>query len=155
LPQRFSGEFEMMLDDKNRLPIPAAIRKLLDPEIDGKAFYLVFIREWPWLYPMKYYDKLASQIEMSLEPTDEEIEYMHRRFSMASIVEWDGQGRILIPESTLKRCENLGREITLVGSYDKLEIWNRQAWKDRWTSLIKNPKPPVAKDIAPKDVAQA
>lgn len=145
---RFYGEFDLMLDEKNRLPIPAAIRKQLDPEIDGKAFYLVFIRQWPWLYPMKYYEKIMSQVPISLEPTDKEIAYAHRRFGMASLAEWDAQGRILIPETTLRRCENLGKELTIVGANDHLEIWQRQAWRDNWMELLKTssapaPLPPV------------
>jgi MraZ protein len=133
LTPRFLGEFEVMLDEKNRLPIPAAIRKKLEPE---KAMYLVFVKKWPWLYPLSYYDKLMESFQPSLEPTEEEMAFIHKHGSMASIVEWDNQGRVLIPELTLRRCEGLGRELTLVGGINRLEIWNRQAWNTRWTSLL-------------------
>lgn len=39
-------------------------------------------------------------------------------------VDPDSQGRVVIPERLLKRA-GIGKEITLLGVHDHLEIWNR------------------------------
>jgi transcriptional regulator MraZ len=125
----FFGEFELMLDGKNRLPIPAAVRKQIDPEVDGAAFFLVFVESRrPWLYPMNYYRERAAAAPMQETPGKEERDFDRRRFGLASLLEWDKQGRILIPERVMKRCLDLGREVTLVGAKDHLELWNRLEW---------------------------
>ena len=55
------GEHELTIDDKNRLLVPAEIRKSLSPERDGEAFFLVIGRNRkPWLYPERYYEHLVS-----------------------------------------------------------------------------------------------
>jgi MraZ protein len=54
---------------------------------------------------------------------------------MASLVEWDKQWRLLIPERTLSRT-GTGREITLVGAGDHLQIWNRGDWEQQFHQLL-------------------
>jgi MraZ protein len=55
-------------------------------------------------------------------------------FSMASKVDWDKQGRILVPDKYRVRT-NLSREVTLVGVRDHLELWNRPDWATRMAEL--------------------
>jgi MraZ protein len=43
-------------------------------------------------------------------------------------LEWDKQGRVLIPEKMRQRTA-LQKEVTLVGVRDHLEIWNRPEWE--------------------------
>ena len=49
---------------------------------------------------------------------------------MASRVEWDKQGRMLVPESSRRRTQ-LNREISMIGVQDHLELWNRSDWEAR------------------------
>ena len=53
---------------------------------------------------------------------------------MASRLEWDNQGRILIPEKTMQRAK-ISREVTFVGGMDHLELWNRGDWELRREQL--------------------
>lgn len=135
----FYDEYELTLDEKNRLPIPAAVRKLIDPQIHGEAFFLVFVETHrPWLYPKEYYRALATQAPPDVTPGKERRDFDRRRYAMASLLEWDKQGRILIPERVLKRCANLGREVVLVGVRDHLELWNRQEWTAERERLLED-----------------
>ena len=69
------------------------------------------------------------------QPGEEQQAFDQLRFAMTSLLEWDAQGRILIPERTLKRT-GLNREVTLFGSRDHLELWNRDDWDNRRDELI-------------------
>jgi MraZ protein len=130
------GEHELSIDEKSRLPIPATVRKSLDSERDGNAFYLVF--GWnrkPWLYPEKYYEQIVSQRQSDLMPGEEQLDFDHMNYALAEKIAWDAQGRLQIPVKTLRRTE-LNREVTVIGARDHLEIWNRSDWEARREQLL-------------------
>jgi MraZ protein len=130
------GEHELTIDDKNRLLVPADIRKALDPDRDGIAFFMVIGRNRrPWFYPEKYYEHLVSLGQQELTPNEDVLAFDQFHFAMASRVEWDKQGRVLLPEKTLKRT-NTGRIVALIGARDHLELWNRSDWEHRFNELM-------------------
>jgi MraZ protein len=53
---------------------------------------------------------------------------------MTCRVEMDKQGRILLPDKSLKRS-NIQKEVTLLGVRDHLELWNRADWEARRQEL--------------------
>ena len=130
------GEYELTIDDKNRLLVPSDIRKLMNPERDGDAFFLVIgVNRKPWLYPERSYETLVSQVPTEMVPADDRLSRDQLLFAMASRLEWDKQGRVLVPEKTLRRT-GLEREVTLIGVRDHLELWNRAEWDARREELM-------------------
>jgi MraZ protein len=123
------GEYEVNVDDKNRFLIPSEIRKRLDPERDGAAFWLVIGSDRrPWMYPEKFYENLVAQVPAEMTPGRDRLAYDRRVFGTAAYLEPDKQGRVLIPDA-MRRRTALEREVTLVGVRDHLEIWNRPDWE--------------------------
>ena len=53
-------------------------------------------------------------------------------FALASKVELDGQGRLLLNER-LRRRAGLKDQITLVGVRDHIELWNNENWEQYLT----------------------
>src|SRR5205085_4259130 len=88
-----------------------------------------------WMYAERYYEQLISQAQPDITPGDEELAFAHLNFALASRLEWDSQGRVLIPEKTLRRT-GLEREITLIGAGDHMELWNRAEWEARREALL-------------------
>lgn len=130
------GEHELTIDEKNRLLIPSEIRKSMNSDRDGDAFFLVLgLNRRPWLYPEKYYEELVFQAQPDITPGEEQLDFAHANFALASKLEWDSQGRLLIPEKTLRRTE-LSRVVTLIGAGDHLEIWNRSDWDARREQVL-------------------
>ncbi len=130
-----SGNHDLTIDEKNRLLVPADIRKRLSPERDGEAFYIVpGMNQRPWFYPEKYYEALA-QSPPQLAPQDDLLTF-DQMAALAQRLEWDKQGRIVLPARMLERY-GIGREVTLIGARNRLELWNRTEWADRseeiWT----------------------
>jgi division/cell wall cluster transcriptional repressor MraZ len=68
----------------------------------------------------------------SVTPTttapDEAVAFERLGFALASKVELDGQGRLLLNERLRKRAGLRGR-ITLVGVRDHIELWNDEDWE--------------------------
>jgi MraZ protein len=130
------GQYPLTIDEKYRIVLPAEVRRSLDPERDGEAFFIVIgINHKPWLYPERGYESLVSKLASKMSPGEDMLAFNQMHFSMASRVEWDKQGRMLIPELSRRRTE-LGREISMIGAFDHLELWNRNEWEARQEYLI-------------------
>jgi MraZ protein len=130
------GEFELTLDEKNRLLTPAEVRRSIPPE-HGESFYLIMgINRVPWLYCERYYEELVMQVPTEMIPGEDMLAFDQMVFGMASKLAWDKQGRIVIPDRMVKRA-GLGKEVTLVGVKDHLELWPRAAWEARREELEK------------------
>jgi MraZ protein len=130
------GEYELTIDDKKRLLIPAEVRKAIDPERDGKAFFLVIGKNRRiWLYPEKNYQNIVTQSAPSILPDDDALAFDQMHFAMASRAEWDKPGRIVLPERLIRRT-NTATAVTVIGVKDHLEIWNRDDWQERLETFL-------------------
>jgi MraZ protein len=122
------GNYELVIDDKNRLSLPAEIRRAIDPETDGTAFYAVTGTNGKlWLWPEKHYELLAAGRASELAPDENDLMFDQLSFALAARVEWDKQGRMGIPEKVLRKT-GLGREVTLAAARDHVELWDRAEW---------------------------
>ena len=125
------GEYDLAIDEKGRLQIPSDIRKSIVPDRDGDALYLVLgLNRRPWLYPENVYEDMVFKQGDDIAPGREQLDFAHANFALAHRISLDSQGRALIPEKTLKRT-GVGREITLIGAGNRLEIWPREEWAKR------------------------
>ena len=118
------GEHEHSLDDKNRLTLPAKLREQLGDSVvitlgmDGCLY----------VYARGSFDELAARIG-GLDPLGAGARQIQRHFfGNATAVELDKQGRVVIPALLLDR-EGIGREVTVTGVGDHLEIWDRAKWR--------------------------
>jgi MraZ protein len=124
----YRSSYQLTIDEKNRLLIPAAIRKAMNTEVDGDGFYIKL--EVPgqlWLYGKKYYDMMASQQSASMNPGIETQDFNRRNFALVDELDWDKQGRVVVPDGLLKRA-GVTKDVSLVGARDHLELWNRCDW---------------------------
>jgi MraZ protein len=118
------GEHEHSLDDKNRLTLPAKLREHLGDRVvvsrgmDGCLF----------AYARDDWETLADRIR-ALDPLSRESRVMQRHFFAGAVTaELDKQGRMVLPANLLAGA-GIGREVTVAGVYDHLEIWDRAAWR--------------------------
>jgi MraZ protein len=139
------GEHEHSLDDKNRLTLPAKLRMELGEQVvvtrglDG-CLYVYSQAEWA---------TLAERVG-TLDPFSREARTMQRWFFAAgSDAELDKQGRIVIPAGLLE-IAGIGREVTVAGVYDHLEIWDRAAWREQ-QQTVEGSAEDVAERLANRD----
>jgi MraZ protein len=121
----FLGEFEHLIDEKNRLTLPAKFREAL---ADG----VVVTRGMDGClsaYPVDAWHALVQSRLGSLDPLSQDDRMMQRYFySAAAEAKPDKQGRIMLPAALVEHAE-LGREVIVAGVYDHLESWDRAAWR--------------------------
>lgn len=124
-----TGEYEHTVDDKNRLFVSNKLRSQIDVEQYGSGFYLAMGPNGILcLYPEKYFQQIALVGAPGMGAPDESVAYERLSFALASKVDLDRQGRLLINEK-LRRRARLGTELTLVGIRDHIELWNTEDWE--------------------------
>ncbi len=124
-----TGEYEHTIDDKNRLFISNKLRSQIDSDKHGSNFYLAMGPNGILsLYPEKQFQQIALAGAPRTGAPDEAVAYERLSFALASKVELDRQGRLLINEKLRKRAR-LGTNLTLVGVGDHIEVWNTEDWE--------------------------
>ncbi len=120
------GEHDHSLDEKNRLTLPAKLRGAFE---DGVVvtFGLDGCLE---AYPRGRWDDVAGRIQ-ALDPLSADSRLLKRHvFAGAAQGDLDRQGRLVVPARLIERV-GLGREVTVIGVHDHLEIWDRTAWREK------------------------
>ena len=132
----FQGETAITVDDKGRLAIPTAYR---DEVARGGNRLVVTYNPYEagclWLYPEAEWQRVRDQV-MAL-PTAKRV---HRNLQLklvgaATLVEPDGNGRILLPP-THRAAAGLERKVVLLGMGGKFELWSEQAHAAQVQSTI-------------------
>ena len=80
------------------------------------------------LYPEKYFEQIAFAVAPQATAADEAVAFERINFALASKVELDSQGRLLLNEKLRKRA-GLKNHVTLIGVRDHIELWNRESWE--------------------------
>jgi MraZ protein len=129
----FIGEYQHTIDGKGRMAMPAKFR----PRLGSGAIITRGLDRCLFVFTDSEWEALAKKImELSLLKSDSRA---FARFTMAgaSDVEFDSQGRILIP-SSLREYAGLKKEAVVTGVYQRIEIWDVAAWKDYRAKTEKN-----------------
>ena len=124
-----TGEYQHVIDGKNRVLISNKLRNQIDADEHGSNFYLVLgANGILCLYPERYFEQIVLSVAPQTAPPDEAVTFERMSFALASKVELDGQGRLLLNERLRKRA-GLKDQITLVGVRDHIELWNNKDWE--------------------------
>jgi MraZ protein len=139
------GAHEHTIDDKNRLTLPARFRQafadgiVLTRGLDG-CLYAFRRPDW---------DRLVESRLASLDPFSPEGRRIQRHFfSGAAEADLDRQGRVMVPRELLDHA-GLSRDVVVAGVHDRLEIWDRAAWR-RELAAVEGSAEDVAERIATK-----
>ena len=125
---RFTGNIDARMDDKGRVFVPSAFRKILQRE-DAVGLVLrrdVFQRCLV-LYPAEVWNRQVDALVARTGMFDRQGRDALRRFvAGAEDVTLDGNGRLLIPRRYLDEA-GIQADVRFIGVDDTIEIWNRQA----------------------------
>ena len=124
-----TGEYQHVIDAKSRVLISNKLRSQIDADEHGSNFYLVLgANGILCLYPERYFEQIAFSVAPQTAAPDEAVAFERMSFALASKVELDAQGRLLLNERLRKRA-GLKDQITLVGVRDHIELWNNEDWE--------------------------
>lgn len=121
----FLGNFQHNIDKKGRVFIPSKFREglgeefIISQDISGKRCLCVYsMPEWE-----KFVEKLDNL------PNTKSSAVKRFLFANAFNVEFDAQGRILVP-ANLREYARLEEKADILGVNNKVEIWNTALWAE-------------------------
>lgn len=115
-----TGQYAHNIDAKGRLFIPARLREEL-----GQTFHVtVGMDHCLSIYSAESWAAFTDKVR-SLPYS--KAKALRPLFANAVDCEPDGQGRILIP-AKLREYADLQKEVVVIGSFDRAEIWNAERW---------------------------
>ena len=124
-----TGEYQHVIDDKGRVLVSNKLRNQIDVDQHGSNFYLVLgANGILCLYPERHFEQIVLSVAPSGTAPDEAVAFERMSFALASKIELDNQGRLLLNEKLRKRA-GLNDDLTLVGVRDHIELWNTQDWE--------------------------
>ena len=119
------GAYDHTIDDKNRLTLPAKFREAFQDGVvvtRGLDGCLFAYRRTDW-------DRLVESRLSSMDTLSPEGRRLQRFFfSGASESDLDKQGRVMLPAQLIEHAR-LGHDVVVAGVNDRLEIWDRGAWR--------------------------
>ncbi|KGF05453.1 division/cell wall cluster transcriptional repressor MraZ [Arcanobacterium sp. S3PF19] len=121
----FLGTYEPRLDDKGRLILPAKFRDRLDGGLvitRGQEHCL-------YVFSRDAFSKVLEKLQQAPLTSKQARSYTRVFLSGANDQVPDRQGRITIP-AILRGYADLERDLVVIGSGDRVEIWDRKAWND-------------------------
>lgn len=128
------GEFEATLDAKGRFLLPAGLKKQLPVEETKTYVINRGFEKCLALYPMSTWRPLSEKIGGLNEFDPKQREFRRAFLNGATYVEPDTAGRILLPPS-LKLYAGLEKDIVLMATGDKIEIWDSNKYKQFFDSI--------------------
>ncbi|WP_407441238.1 division/cell wall cluster transcriptional repressor MraZ [Fibrobacter sp.] len=119
--KRFIGHAKAAVDGKGRCAFPREFRCQLTPE-DGTEFVLTYWAENKLrLFVRREYEKFMDELD---QWSDRKLAEQFRLTLRSTLVELDGQNRILLPKDKILYA-NLANGVTFVEYRGKsLELWN-------------------------------
>lgn len=121
----FSGTHEHTLDRKGRVIVPAAFR---DELADG----LVLApgqEHCVELYPRAIFTRRVEELRDQPREDARVRAFVRFLLSQSEQATLDAQGRITIPPR-LRDYGDLERDLAIIGSDQRIEIWDRSAWRE-------------------------
>ncbi|MDD2585295.1 MAG: division/cell wall cluster transcriptional repressor MraZ [Syntrophomonadaceae bacterium] len=119
----FLGEYQHSLDSKGRVTIPAKFRD----ELSEKFIATKGLDNCIFLYPMLEWQVIEGKLR-SLPFTRSDVRSFARFFfSGASELEFDKQGRAVLP-SNLREYAGIDKDVIIIGVGSRVEIWSSANW---------------------------
>ena len=120
----FIGEYQHATDDKGRMAIPAKFRATLGERAIvtrglDHCLFVFSVADWA--------DLAKKLVALPLAQANSRA-FARLMLAGAMEVEMDAQGRILLPEY-LRHYASIGKQAVVAGLYNRIEIWNDEAWK--------------------------
>jgi MraZ protein len=135
----FIGRYYHTIEDQGRVSLPKKFRQgndhwIITRGLDGGLF----------LFLNKTFEQELEKIAESSFTKKADRDFIRLMTNEAQEIEVDGNGRILLPDY-LRATAQLTKNVVLIGSYHRIEIWDVEKYHEYLEFLEKN-----AENIAEK-----
>jgi MraZ protein len=123
------GEYECTLDQKCRIILPAALKKRISPEAEGKFVINRGFESCLVLYPNDSWKVESAKINRINLYNRKGRKFARNFYRGASELELDGHNRLLIPRQLLIYA-GIEKDIVLFAYANRIEIWAKDKYDE-------------------------
>lgn len=134
----FLGKIDAKLDAKGRVFVPSVFRKVLSEEERERVVVRMEADEkYLLVYPESVWNKQVMELQSKLNEWDPEDQMLLMQFvGDAEVLEFDAQGRVLLPKRLQVRM-GLEGEVVFVGMVDKIAMWSKSMYEEQFAVKAK------------------
>ena len=129
----FYGEHEHSLDKKGRLILPAKFREAAKANYIEKFYITRGLDNCLFMFSEEEWKSQEAKFKSIPFTKAQSRKFNRLFFSGAQEVEFDKQGRVLIPRY-LKDFAGIKRDVMIVGISNRIEIWDIEKWREFYNS---------------------
>jgi MraZ protein len=117
------GSTSARIDDKGRLKVPNAFRRLVEQKHGRGVFLTSLTGEYVRIYPMPVWLELEEKLASMPSTHPAKLRFLDRVNYFGSDGELDPQGRVIIP-ARLREAATMNGEVDVLGQVNYLDVWN-------------------------------
>jgi mraZ protein len=121
----FMGEYLHTLDEKGRIIVPAKFRD----NLGERCVITRGLDQCLFLYPESEWKNVEEKLKRLPLTQRDARAFTRFFFSGATDVEFDRQGRIMIPAG-LRQYAKLEKEVVVIGVSTRVELWAKEVWTE-------------------------
>ena len=119
------GSTAARIDDKGRLKVPNAFRRLVEEKHGREVFLTSLTGEYVRIYPMPVWLELEEKLAAMPSTHPSRLRYLDRINYFGSDGELDSQGRVIIP-ARLREAALMNGDVDVLGQVNCLDVWNHE-----------------------------
>jgi MraZ protein len=119
------GSTTARIDDKGRLKVPNAFRRLVEQKHGREVFLTSLTGEYVRIYPMPVWLELEEKLAAMPSTHPSKLRYLDRINYFGSDAELDMQGRVIIP-ARLRDAALMSGDVDVLGQVNYLDVWNHE-----------------------------
>ena len=117
------GSTSARIDDKGRLKVPNAFRRLVEQKHGREVFLTSLTGEYVRIYPMPVWVELEERLAAMPSTHPAKLRFLDRVNYYGADGELDAQGRVIIP-ARLREAATMSGDVDVLGQVNYLDVWN-------------------------------
>ncbi|NQU87845.1 MAG: hypothetical protein HQ541_19020 [Mariniphaga sp.] len=129
---RFSAKYFATIDDKGRVVLPSALKKMMAGEAEKPvAIEMDVYSNCLNIYPEEHWGEKVREFESRLNQFDErDIELLEQFYENFTSVKMAANGRINIPTEFMKHSK-IRKDVVMVGMGKLIRLWDANEYETR------------------------
>lgn len=124
----FTGSYQLSVDDKGRLAIPARLRQRLCDEYGPTVYVTKGWKPCLEIHPARAFHDIVEQIRQM--PDQDAAETLKLTYIGRAVeAELDRQGRVMLPP-LLRSAAGVDGKVVLVGMGNRFDVWSEGAYAE-------------------------
>jgi MraZ protein len=117
------GSYPAKIDDKGRLKLPTAFKAFVEEQHGAGLYVTSLTGDSVRVYPMPVWLGVEQRLARMPSTHPARVKFLDRVNYFGQVLEFDVQGRVLIP-SRLRDAAGMSGDVDVLGQVDYLEVWN-------------------------------